>query len=193
MYSGEKMKKQLIIMVGIVCFVASLLAFPTSLGDIMIKKGTYCFYPELIQIWKPVSPEMSRIIIFANPTQEFKSSGPGNGYEYVQQTWKIKFDEQYQFSIAQGYYVYVDVTPGEHAVMCKKVKKNMELEAGKTYYMEMALHPKKGEFFELGTDDVKAGNTLAKQRYVFKDPSPFNEQPAKPKAMLTGNKVLKKK
>ncbi len=187
------MKKQLIILIGFVCFVTGLLAFPASFGDILMKKGTYSYYLELMQIWKPVSPEMSRIIIFGDPNQEMKYDMRSRNYEKNQEFWKIKFDEQYQFSIAQGYFVYVDVTPGEHTIVCKKVKKNLEVEAGQTYYLEMLVHYKKDDILSFDTDATKAANTLSKQRHVFRDPQPFNEQPAKPKALLKGNKVITKK
>ena len=180
-------------MLGIICLVMNVFAF-TSLGDILIKKGTYCFYPELTQIWKPVSPEMSRIIVFGNPEGEVKFNQATGGYEKNQEYWKIKFDEQYQFGIAQGYFMYVDVTPGQHTINYRKMAKIIEVEAGKTYYLEMLLHYKtKDSYCTFGTDNQNVDKKLEKQRHVFRDPQPLNEQPAKPKAMLKGNKVLKKK
>ena len=66
------MKKRLIIMAGILCLMANMFALPRLLGGLLIKKGTYSYYPELTQLWQSVKPEMSRLVLFCNPTQEYK-------------------------------------------------------------------------------------------------------------------------
>jgi hypothetical protein len=75
------MKKHLIILTGIICLMASMYALPKSFGNLLVKKGTFSYYPELTQLWQPVNPELSRVIMYGNPKDVISRNGYSGNVE----------------------------------------------------------------------------------------------------------------
>jgi hypothetical protein len=185
------MKKMLILLTLVTCMAGSLLASPQIWSGLLMKKGTYSYYPELIQLWQPVPADLSRIIICGDPGVNMKYNTYSKLTEDMPKDWKFKLDDQYQLQIFQGSLLYLDVAPGEHVFTQNKQRQTLATEAGKTYYLELNLHESAEGFFTLITDEAIATKLLTPNRHVFRDPLPFNQQP-KGKALFKGNKVLKK-
>jgi len=186
------MKKQLLILAAMICLICVANASQLTSFNPFIKKGTFSYFPELTTKWQPVKPDMCRIILYENPNKrDYKLNTATKSFEQTKDIWKVKVDLVNQLCVGFDCYVFMDVAPGKHLFVLMDESQVLETEAGKTYYLELNK-PGSKEIFIVQPDEALALKTLTKQRHVFRDPLPFNEQPKNAKVLYKGNKVLKK-